>query len=152
RRDPAFGPGAVDDGVLDRLDADGVVVDVEHAGGFAGRRADAAGEVREVVRAVQHVDGIAPVVLIDQIVEVRNDVVDRAAVVAKRRAAIHATRTLDLGLIGAQADDEFLVVLDALLDGLIALFQTFELQKASDFSHFSELLIARFRPWPWWTW
>jgi hypothetical protein len=53
---PALGPGAVDDGVLDRLDAHRVVVDVERAGGLAGRRADAAGELGEVVGAVQHLD------------------------------------------------------------------------------------------------
>src|SRR5690606_9792530 len=43
RHDPAFRPALVDDGVLDRLDTHRVAVDVERTGGFAGRRADAAG-------------------------------------------------------------------------------------------------------------
>ena len=91
---PAFGPGAVDDGMLDRLDPDRIIIDVDHAGGLARRRADASGEFRKVVGAVQHRDRVLPVALVDQIVEVRNDVVDRAAAVAKRRAAIHASSRL----------------------------------------------------------
>jgi hypothetical protein len=47
--------------VLDRLDAHRVGVDVERAGGFAGRRADAAGEVGEVVGRVQDLDRLLPV-------------------------------------------------------------------------------------------
>jgi hypothetical protein len=93
---PAFGPGAVDDGVLDALDAHRVVVDVERAGGLAGRRADAAGELGEVVGLVQHLDGVLPVAAVHQVVEVRDDVVDRAAAVAERRAAVHAARALHL--------------------------------------------------------
>jgi hypothetical protein len=56
--------------------------------------------------------------VVHQIVEVRNDVVDRAAVVAERRAAVHAARALHLGLRVVEADDEFLVVLQALGTGL----------------------------------
>ena len=56
---PALGPGAVDDGVLDALDAHRVVVDVQRAGRLAGRRADAAGELGEVVGRVQHLDRVA---------------------------------------------------------------------------------------------
>ncbi len=53
RRDPALGECAVDDRLLDLLDRDGVVVDVEHAGRLAWRRADAPGELGEVVGRVQ---------------------------------------------------------------------------------------------------
>ena len=60
---------------------------------------------------------------IHQVVEVGNDVVDRAAAVAERRAAVHAARALDLGLLVVQGDDEFLVVLQPLLDGLVAFFE-----------------------------
>ena len=49
RRDPALGPALVDDGVLDGLDADRVAVDVQGTGGFARRRADAAGELRKLL-------------------------------------------------------------------------------------------------------
>src|SRR3954464_3187286 len=56
--DPALVEGAVDDRLLDLLDRDGVVVDVEDACGLARRRADAAGELGEVVRRVQRVDRV----------------------------------------------------------------------------------------------
>eukprot|EP00042_Codosiga_hollandica_P012252 m.27506 g.27506 ORF g.27506 m.27506 type:complete len:361 (+) comp39781_c0_seq1:890-1972(+) len=137
-RDPAFGPGAVDDGVLDGLDPHGVVIDVQRAGRLARCRADAAGELGEVVGAVQHGDRVLPVLsaaLVDQVVEVWNDVVDRAAAVAERRAAVHAARALLLRLVDVQRNDEFLVVLDASDDGLVALFQTLVLHEAGDFSH-----------------
>ena len=132
---PAFFPGAVDDGVLDALDAHRVVVDVQHAGGLAGRGADAAGELGKVVGGVEHREGALPVTPVDQVVEVRNDVVDRAAAVAERRAAVHAARALHLGLRVVQADDEFLVVLEALGDGRVALLDALVLHEAGDFSH-----------------
>ena len=50
RRDPALVEGALDDRVLDALDRDRVAVDAEHAGAFARRRAEPAGELGEVVR------------------------------------------------------------------------------------------------------
>ena len=49
---PAIFPGAIDDGAFDGLDGDRVVVDVEGAGGLARRRADAAGELGEIVGRV----------------------------------------------------------------------------------------------------
>ena len=56
RRDPALFPALVDDEMLDRLDADRIVVDVERARRLARRRAHAAGELGKVVRRVQHVE------------------------------------------------------------------------------------------------
>ena len=50
--DPTFGEGAIDDGLLDVLDGHGRLVDSEHAGGFAGRGAQAAGEFGEVIGGV----------------------------------------------------------------------------------------------------
>ncbi len=55
--DPALVPGAVDDRQLDLLDGDRVGVDGQDAGRFARRRAQPAGELREVVRRVQTLDG-----------------------------------------------------------------------------------------------
>ena len=55
--DPALVPGAVDDLDLDLLDRDRVLVDAEHARGLARRRAQPPGELREVVRGVQPLDG-----------------------------------------------------------------------------------------------
>ena len=135
RLDPALFPGAVDDGVLDGLDADGRAVDVGHAGSLAGCGADAARELREVVGAVQHLNGTGPIPAVHQIVEVRDDVVDRAAVVAERRAAVHAACALDLGLLGREGNDELLVVLHALCHGQVAFFNAVVFQKTGGLSH-----------------
>ena len=132
---PTLGPGAVDDGVLDGLDTHGIVIHVQRAGGLARGGADAAGELREVVGGVQHLDGALPVATEHQVVEVRDDVVDRAAAVAEGRAAVHAARPLHLGLLLGQADDELFPVLQALGHGLVALFQALKLEEAGDFSH-----------------
>jgi hypothetical protein len=65
-----------------------------------------------------------------------NDVVDRAAAVAERDAAVHAARALHLGLVVRQADSEFLVMLDARGRWLGRFLQALELQKAGYFTHF----------------
>src|SRR5690606_16243571 len=133
--DPALFPGLVDDGVLDRLDADRVVIDVQRAGGLARRGADAAGELGEVVRRVQDLDRALPVAPIDQVVPVRDDVVDRTAGLAERDAAIHAAGALQ-GRVGiGQPQDELAIVLDALLRGFAGFGESFVLDESGDFSH-----------------
>ena len=90
RHDPALAPCPVDDLDLDLLDGDRVGVDAEHAGRLARRRAQPPGELGEVVRGVEALDGIVPVVAVDEVVPVRDQVAERAAVVAERDAAVHA--------------------------------------------------------------
>ena len=92
--DPALLEAARDDRQLDLLDRDGVVVDVEHAGRLARRRADQAGELGEVVGGVQLRERVAPAVAVDEVVPVRDQVAERAALVAERHAAVHAARAL----------------------------------------------------------
>ena len=92
--DPALLEAAVDDRVLDLLDHHRVVVDREHAGRLARRRADQAGELGEVVGRVQLVDRLAPVAAADEVVPVRDQVAERAGGVAERHAAVHAARAL----------------------------------------------------------
>ena len=96
--DPALVPRPVDDLDLDLLDRHRVGVDAEHARRLARRRAQPAGELGEVVRGVQAVDGVAPVVAVDEVVPVRDQVAERAAVVAERDAAVHAAPGLGLQL------------------------------------------------------
>ncbi len=102
RGDPALVPRPVDDLDLDLLDRHGVGVDAEHARRLARSRAQAAGELREVVRGVQPVDGVAPVVAVDEVVPVRDQVAERAAVVAERDAAVHAASRLGPRRIGRE--------------------------------------------------
>src|SRR6266478_2869770 len=87
-------PALVDDEMLDRLDADRIVVDVERARFLARGGAHSAGELGEVVGRVQYVERLAPLMPIDEIVPVRDDVVDRAAGLTERDATIHAPRAL----------------------------------------------------------
>jgi hypothetical protein len=98
RRDPALVEGPVDDRDLDLLDGDGVGVDAEHAGALAGGRAQPAGELGEVVGGMQPVDGVVPQVPVHEVVPVRDEVAERAALVAERDAAVHAPAGLGLEL------------------------------------------------------
>ena len=83
-----------------------------------------------------------PVGAIDQVVEVGNDVVDRAAAVAERRAAVHAARALHLGLVFLQREDELAVVLDPLGHRLVVFLHALEVHEAGDVAHFPALLLA----------
>ena len=103
RHDPPLVPRPVDDLDLDLLDRHRVGVDAEHARRLARRRAQAAGELGEVVRGVQPVDRVAPVVAVHEVVPVGDQVAERAAVVAERDAAVHAAPGLDLQRVGGKA-------------------------------------------------
>src|SRR5207247_8311320 len=97
--DPALLPRTIDDRQLDLLDRDCVaLLDLEHARRLARSGAETAGELREVVRAVQLVDRLAEPVAVDEVVPVRDQVSERAAVVAERNAALHAAGALVLEL------------------------------------------------------
>ncbi len=114
--DPALLEGAVDDVLFDLLDGHRRLVDPQHASGFARRGADAAGEFGKIIGGVQQPDGFAPAAAIDQIVPVGNDVVDRAARVAERHAAIHAARALRADLLLGKIEVDLKPVVDALGD------------------------------------
>ncbi len=96
RGHPALGPGALHDLVLDPLNGDRVLVDPEDAGGLARSRAQSAGELGKVVRRVQPLHGVGPVVAVDEVVPLGDQVPEWAAVVAERDAAVHAARALFL--------------------------------------------------------
>ena len=66
----------------------------EHAGGLARRRAQPAGELREVVGRVQRLARVLPPLRVDQVVPRRDQVAQRAALVAERDAAVHAAGCL----------------------------------------------------------
>jgi len=84
----------VDDADLDEFDRDRVLVDSEHTGPLAGSRTQSASEFWEVVGRVESLDCFAPPILVDEVVPVRNDVAQRAAVVAEGNPAIHAATCL----------------------------------------------------------
>src|SRR5690606_32594618 len=103
RVDPALLEAPVDDAALDRLDRDRRFVDAQRARAFAGGRTDAPGELGKVVGLVQSIERLAPVVVIDQVVPLGDEVMDGAAGrragediagVAEGNAAVHAPRAL----------------------------------------------------------
>jgi hypothetical protein len=116
RLNPALVPGPVDDRDLDLLDGHRVAVDAQHAGALARRRAQPAGELREVVGRVQPLDRFLPVVPPGQVVPLRDQVAQRTAVVAERDAAVHAAPGLPLELAGVLLLVDLLPVQDPHVD------------------------------------
>src|SRR5690606_13090561 len=106
RLDPAFFPALVDDGAFDRLDRHGLIANVERARRLAGRGADAPGEFGEVVGRMKVLERLQPVAPVDEVVPVRDLVVDRAAIVTIGHAAIHAARGLVARALVAKRNDE----------------------------------------------
>ncbi|MCY1222763.1 hypothetical protein D9M72_348670 [compost metagenome] len=96
RHDVAHLIGLVGDRLFDRLDRHRRVFEVQRAGFLARRRADAAGEFREVVGRMQVADRLIPVAVVDEVVPVRDLVVHRAAgrPMAIGDATVHAASSL----------------------------------------------------------
>src|SRR5438046_1197403 len=134
-RHPAVAPGVIDDVLLDVLDRDRVVVDVEDARLLAGGGADAAGELREVVRRMQPGDRLPPAAPVHEVVPVGDDVAERAALVAEGDAAIHATRALAPQHLVGRALLELAPVLEALGDGLLVNLLALVLEEAGYLTH-----------------
>ena len=135
RHHPALVEGAIDDRDLDGLDRHRVVVDPEHARALARRRAQAAGELREVVGGVQAVDRVPPVIAVDEVVPVRDDVAERAALVAERDAAVHAPSRLLLQLVAREGEVDLLPVAQALVDRSGRPLLALDLEEAGDLAH-----------------
>ncbi len=135
RRDPPFGPRAVDDLDLDLLDRDRVLVDAEHARRLARRRAEATGELGEVVRRVQPLDRVAPVVAVHEVVPVGDEVAERAAVVAERDAAVHAAPGLPLQRVARERLVHLVPVVHAHRDGTPRRGLTRPLEEAGRLTH-----------------
>ncbi|MDB6037482.1 MAG: hypothetical protein JWM99_1323, partial [Verrucomicrobiales bacterium] len=123
RDDPAFLKAPVDDGALDIFNGDRRGIDAQNAGAFAGGRANAAGEIGEVIRLVQPIKGLMPEAAIDEIVPFRNEVINRTARshstqegagMTERNAAVHAARPLFPKLCLIEVEVEFVPVLNAL--------------------------------------
>ena len=113
------------DGALVFLDRDRVTRDVAAgAGRLAQGGADPARELRVSVRGDQSVHGQIPLALIDQVVPLGDQVVQRAAAehaaqlnaaLAEGDAAVHAACALGLLLVGVQRDVKLVKISDALL-------------------------------------
>ena len=94
RDDEALLERPVDDRLLDVLDRDGGLGDREDARRLAGCGARAAGELREVVRRMEELAGPCRLPAPHGVVELRDDVAQRAPLVAERDPAVHAATGL----------------------------------------------------------
>src|SRR5262249_2895369 len=126
------------------LDGDRIVVDVERAGRLARGGADAAGDFGEIVGGVQIARGLLPVAAIDEVVPIRDLLVDRTpgrragqdiGAVAIRNAAIHAARGLCSCLLFGQRQHELAPVLYALFDRLVMAVIALVLKEAGNLAH-----------------
>src|SRR5262249_34846863 len=116
-------------------DRDRVVVDVEDAGALARGRAETARPLRKVVRRMQALDRLVPLVAVHEIVPVRDDVAERAALVTERDAAVHAARGLFLELRLRVGEIDLRPVAQTLLDGPRRPLLALDLEKACDLTH-----------------
>src|SRR5262249_34045627 len=126
---------AIDDRHFDGFDRDRIVVDAEHARTLARGRAEPTGEFRKVVRGVEPIDGGLPPFPIDEIIPVRNQISQRAAAVAKRDAAIHATGRLLTQSIFWIREIDLLPVLQALADRSGRMLVTLDFDEPGDLTH-----------------
>src|SRR5829696_4144804 len=133
--DPALLEGAVDDRELYLLDGHRLVVYGQDARCLARRGTQHPGELGEVVGRVQPVYGLPPVVLVDQVVPVGDEVPQRTARVAERHATVHATRGLALEVFFWPRLVDVAVVLEALLDGALGGGLAPDLEEALGISH-----------------
>ena len=145
--DPAIVPTLVDDRDLDVLNRDGRLVHAEHARSFARGGADAAGEFREVVGLVEAFERLMPEALVDEVVPLGDQVVDRAAAghpadelarVAERYPAIHAASALLLELLVGVMVVNLFPIADAGEGIAIRREFALEFDKSGRFSHGAE--------------
>ena len=78
---------------------------------------------------------LLPLMAVHEIVPVGNDVVDRAAGLAERDAAVHAARALLRGLVVLQRDDELAVVAHAQRYRLRGLLDPLQLEEPRHLPH-----------------
>jgi len=139
RLDPALLPAAVDDRAFDGFDRDRGVVDIQRARLLAGGGADAAGKFRKIVGRMQCLERRQPLVTIDEVVPGRDQIVDRAAVMAERDATVHAARRLLAGLGLGQRPDEFVPAAAAAFRLVIGPVAALDFEKAGRSTHRSVL-------------
>src|SRR5262249_13880353 len=69
--DPSLLERVVDNVLFDLLNGNRRLIDAQHAGGFAGGRADTAGKLGKIISGMQLPDGFLPAATIDQVIPVR---------------------------------------------------------------------------------
>src|SRR5262249_6307927 len=93
------------------------------------------GELGEVVRRMKDVERRAPLMAVNEVVPVGDDVVDRAAGLAERDAAVHAARALRRSFVFGQRENELARIAHALGDRQHRLGDAPELHEAGHLAH-----------------
>ena len=124
---PAFGPSFVNNCMLDGFDPNGIIIDVQCASRFARRGTNTPGKFWKIVSRVKHIQSTTPILAKYEVVPVGDDVVNRAAVITKRYAAIHAARRLFAGLLIREMQNEFTPMFEAARRRFRRLLQTIKL-------------------------
>src|SRR3990172_9930461 len=84
---------------------------------------------------MQRLDGALPVLPVNQVVEIGDDVIDRTALNAERDPAVHAACGLDLRVFVGQAQVKLAVVPLARLRRLVRLLEALVFQESGDLAH-----------------
>jgi hypothetical protein len=132
--------------LLDELDRHRLFVDPQHARFFARRGADSAGKFREVVRLEQHLQGILPAVLVNQVIPFRDDVAQWTTVVAERNAAVHAPRALLAKLVVAEVEIDLVPVQHAQLNRPALGHLAGNLFETGGFTHGFRYILSMLKP------
>jgi hypothetical protein len=144
RNDPSLVKPPLHNADLDVLDGNGRINDAEGAGAFTGGRTDAAGELGKIVGLVQPVKRLLPEVAVDQIVPLRDQVIDRTATghaadkfpgMTERNAAIHAASPLGTQGVVVHLQVELVPVTDSLQRLPVGRHFALVFQKSGCFSH-----------------
>jgi hypothetical protein len=97
--------------------------------------ADQPGELWEVVGRVQLLDRLTPLVAVDEVVPIGDEVAQRAALVAERNPAVHAAGALTTQLrIGLQRE-VLRVVADTATGVALVEADPVDLQKSAELTH-----------------
>src|SRR5690606_10489935 len=99
------------DAFFDMLNRYSGLIDTQYASRFTGGRTNPPGKLGKVVGAGQNLIGFLPVTPVYRIVEVRNDIPQRTAIVTEWDTAIHAARCLIYCFLFRKIQNKFSVML-----------------------------------------
>ncbi len=98
-------------------------------------RAEATGELGEIIGGVEALNGPGPLIAVDEVVPLGDQIPEWAAVVAERNTAVHATRALVLGVFGAERFVDLAPVAQAYLDRAPTRQMAVELHETGGLTH-----------------
>jgi hypothetical protein len=145
RNHPSHLETAINDGALNRLNTNRVLVNTQDTSTLTRSGTNAASELREVVGHQETVESILPLVLEHQFIPFRDNVGDRAASLGltERYTTVHTTSGLVFELVLVQARAQLSPVLETRVDRAVLLLTAFvHLEASSLVEHKGTLLLG----------